>query len=292
MDQFRELYRDITSKNAIVDISAMDTESVDSMKSFLYRHAKTGDRLNVNVRVRDRTLAAQVSFVENQSCLGKLDSSLFLPFEAEKPSSVRVGKSTIAYENQSVLVDGRVVPFGTEFVLDGRRVVLAEGSVVLLVEDLDTREFPHTGVIDEVLSNDTSAVAFGTIVVSSTNQISSEDGEVVAYAFVRSAEDDQRVCVTKRTACLLADGMGEVSCNVRGEDGDLKIVAVYSTADLCLSSTNVGVEGLSFDSDNAAIMFGSSGEFRIRYSTDDDAVQIQFKDPVSGSYITKREFGR
>ena len=71
---------------------------------------------------------------------------------------------------------------------------------------------------------------------------------------------------------------------------DATTISAQDSADATASAT-FNYTGLQFDTDDAAIYFGSAQEFRIKFSTGTPSLlQIQSYDSGAGDYVTRQEF--
>lgn len=296
-------------KDSIIDVASMDAAGVTEMKKFLYEHGATGDLLRVNVSFDSRKFVADAVFLEDGANLLTLDTNVFLPFEGVPDAQdIMISSSKFEFVDDKVIVDGVEVGFGSPFIVGGRRVVLAKGSVVLLLEDSLVRVFPEEGVQGEIILND-GTLAVGDVMTTGICQLekksvedefnSSPDTSIVSYVFFHDASTDQRTCVSKRTHTvnfLQTEGFSLLDLGYL--DGAVEKVLDYGSSSVGIRSVSqsgsesvatIDVEGLSFSSNESAVIFG---EFRMKYDENSDTVLIQHLDDVSGEYVTKREFGR
>lgn len=304
-------------RESIIDIASMDEQGVAEMKKFLYEFAETGDILRVTVKLGyegEKNVVADTVFLENGAHLPTLDTNVFLPYEGGSRrvvyDDIIISSHTFQFIKNNVFVDGEEVVFGTPFMVGGRRVVLAKGSVVLLLEDTLVRVFPESGVQNEVIINN-GTVAVGDVTTtgvfqlgemkqpSAQNQSSNPNTSNVSYVFFLDKSTDQRVCVLKRTHMVdFMQTTAKSLLDLGYLHGTLEKVLTYGTQETGIRSVSPGgtesvatidVQGLAFSSNESAIVIG---EFRLKYDEGSDAVHIQHLDKVSGEYRTKREFGR
>ena len=306
-------------RDSIIDVASMDPAGVVEMKKFLYEHGKTGDllRINVSFEMADatKTFVADAVFLEDGASLPTLDTNVFLPFEGapdaeEGYQDITISSSKFQFVNDKVVVDGEEVEFGSPFIVGGRRVVLAKGSVVLLLEDSLVRVFPEEGVQNEIIVND-GTLAVGDVMTTGIFQLekkeesdsgSTPSTSLTSFVFFHDASTDQRTCVSKRTHVVDFSQTSASSLIDLGYfDGTLENVLDYGTSSVGIRSVStsgnesiatIDVDGLSFSSNESAVILGSLAEFRIRYDDNTDTIQIQHLNVDSGDYVTKREFGR
>lgn len=301
-------------KDSIIDVASMDAAGVTEMKKFLYEFGTTGDLLRVKVGFdsNPKKFVADAVFLEDGANLSTLDTNLFLPFEGVPDAEhIMISSSKFEFVDDKVIVDGVEVGFGSPFFVGGRRVVLAKGSVVLLLEDSLVRVFPEEGVQSEIIEND-GTLAVGDVMTTGIHQLekksvedqfnSSPDTSIVSYVFFHDASTDQRTCVSKRTHTVnFLQTEGSSLLDLGYLDGSLEKVLDYGSSSVGIRSVSqsgsesvatIDVDGLSFSSNESAVVLGSFSEFRMKYDENSDTVLIQHLDDVSGEYVTKREFGR
>ena len=295
-------------KDSIIDIAAMDTSGVNELKKFVYEHGSTGDLLRVNVSVNDNSFLADAVFVENNDSLETLENNIFLPFDFQRDDQdVTISGSTFKYHDDIITLDGSEIQFGTPFMVAGRRVVLAKGSVVIILEDTLVKDFPEDGVQEEIIAND-GTLALGDVTTVGISMIEkkedSGDTSVTSYVFLHDVTTDERTCVSKRTHTVDFFETGTTSKVDLGYVDSSSIKTIenvlnYSSSDVNIRSISntgeesiatINAEGLSFSSDDSAIIFTDG--WVLKYDEPTDTVQIKYYDTSSGIYVTKREFGR
>ncbi|CAM9711450.1 unnamed protein product [Sphacelaria rigidula] len=306
-------------KNSIIDVASMDPAGVSEMKKFLYQHAKTGDLLRVNVSFGEdhdssKKFVTEAVFLEDGADIPTLDTNVFLPFEGipdaklEANQTLTISSSKFEFVDDKVVVDEVEVGFGSPFMVGGRRVVLAKGSIVLLLEDSLVRVFPEEGVQSEIVVND-GTLAVGDIMTTGVFQLEEKsdnsDTSIAPYVFFHDASTDQRTCVSKKTHT--ADFMltaGSSLLDLAYLDGSLENVLSLDSSSVSIRSISglgeesvatIDFDGLSFSSNESAVILGSlslGSLFRMKYDETSDTIQIQHLDQSSGEYYTKREFGR
>jgi hypothetical protein len=315
-DSLQMLYNSM--KNSIIDVASMDASGIAEMKRFVYDHGKTGDVLRVNVSLDEgpepKKFLTEAVFIEEGCVLPTLDRNVFLPFERSDTDSgqVTISSSTFEFSSNRVKVDGTFVDFGSPFMVGGRRVVLARGSVVVLVEDTVVRIFPEEDVAEEIVEID-GTLAVGEVNATGLYQVekknvtpSSDDPEpktyIESYVFHHHPSTDQRTCVFKKTHSVdFLQSRGSTLLELGYLNGTLENVLDYESSYVGIRSVEEGgqesvatisIEGLSFNSNESSVSFGALAEFRLKYEETSDTLQIQHRDESSGEYVTKREFGR
>lgn len=299
-------------KDSIIDVAAMDSSGVKEMKKFVYDHGKTGDLLRVNVSINENTFLTEATFVEHGTELESLDTNIFLPFDGlvtneESCTEVTISSSTFRYKDDTITLNDEEITFGTPFMMAGRRVVLAKGSVVIILEDTLAKVFPEDGVQEEIINND-GTLALGDVTTVGISQLERKEDSgntsVISYVFLHDETTDERTCVSKRThtvdffdtATTSQIDLGYVDSSdiktienvVNYNSSDVNIRSISSTGEESIAT--IGVDGLSFSSDDSSIIF--PGGWVIKFDEPTDTIQIQYYDTLSSTYVTKREFGR
>ena len=307
--ELRSLYESM--KSSIIDIARMEDEGILSLKQFIYEYGKTGDILRMNVNVHDTMVVSDVVFVENGYETNEITENLLLPFEGKNEDQcVTIDGKKIQYEfsTNNVEIDGSPVTFGDSFFLGGRRVTLARGSIVLIVQDVLPKPFPLEGLQSEIVNNNGTMVLGGvttssTILIESKND--SGDTVVTNYILFRNTVTDQRTCAIeyiKSSDILQTTGTSIVNMGYvdNTETRSLEKVLQYRSDETNIRSVNqvgeesianINIEGISFSSDDSGLILGENAEFGIFYDSSTDKLQIKYYDTLSSQYVTKREFG-
>lgn len=298
-------------KSSIIDIARMDDEGVLSLKQFVYEYGKSGDILRMNVNIHDTMVVTDAIFVEDGYEASEITDNLLLPFEGKyEDQYVTIDGNKIQYHasTNNVEVDGTPVTFGDSFFLGGRRVTLARGSIVLVIEDSLPLPFPEEGLQSEIIKNNGTMV-LGDVTTSSTILIESKndsgDTIVTNYILFRDTVTDQRTCAIEYIKSVnLLQTIGTSTVNMGYVDNtdtrSLEKVLQYTSEETDIRSVNqsgeesiatVDVDGISFSSDNAGLILGDNSEFGIFYDSVTGTLQIKHYDTLSSQYVTKREFG-
>ena len=291
----------LSMKDSIIDVTKMDSNGISCLKQFVYDNGESGDLLKLNVSLHDENIVTNAVFVEDGFSSDEITSNILLPFEGkEEDQSVTIGGNYINYEHDKnkVYVDGIEKNIGDSFVLAGRNVSLAKGSVVIVLEDTLQKEFPYDGLQGEIVNN-SGAVTYGDI--STTTSILMESKEstgdtlVSSYVFFRDPVTDQRTCAVEyiksvnltQTSCTSSIGIGNTNNTVQ-------TVLEYSSEKVDISNpstvSTIDVEGISFDSNSAGVVLGDTTKFGIFYDEDNDLLQIKYFDDIAGEYVVKKEF--
>jgi len=298
-------------RGGVIDISSMDEYTSRGFKEFITENGESGDVLRVNVEISNRNLNTEARLVKSGDTIysSTNDKNIYLPFgfkEENQWVKIQSGDKleTLKYDRDSetLVVEGDKHGFGESFVLGGRRVVLAKGSVVIVLEDSLPLVFPEEGVQEEV-TLDAGTVAVGVTMATNFIQIrdmeASGDTSVSSHVLMFDPSTDERLVATEINKTVDESlSLGKCTWKTSGPtrtlvdtlDYDPSEVKIHSTVGTTLSSSHMDSTGLSFSSDDSSIFFGASSQVRMSYS--DDNVLIQFKNNETGEYVTKTQFER
>lgn len=167
--------------------------------------------------------------------------------------------------------------------------------------------FEGDGIQPDVALND-SVVAVGNVTAKSLTLVAektpSGETEAASFVYMHDPATSERICIsenvhtvnadeTQSTSILKLCGTNSVGDRVSqkcmqysGESVDIHSVSSVGEQ----RTSRLDFEGLSFDSDEAAVVLGPFSEFRIKYDDVTDTLQIQRLQ--SGVYTTKVEYGR
>ncbi len=302
-------------RGGVIDLSRMDETdpSTRGFKEFLAENGETGDVLRVNVEISDRGFSTEARLVKSgdtiQSTSG--DNNLYLPFgyrEGDQWVKIQAGSGgrseTLRFDGdtETLVVGSDAYGFGESFVVGGRRVVLARGSVVVILEDSLPLAFPEDGIQEEV-TLDSGTVAMGVTVASAFLQVREKeevgDTSVSSHVLMLDPATDERLVVTEIDKSVDDSlTLGRCTWRTAGPDKslvdtldyDASGVRIHSVSGTVLNSSRVDTTGLSFSSNDSSIFFGSSSQVRLAYS--DDKILVQFRDGDTGEYVTKTQFER
>ena len=298
-------------KGGVIDISSMDEDTSRGFKEFITENGESGDLLRVNVEISNRNLNTEARLVKSGDTIHSStnDKNIYLPFgfnEENQWVKIQSGDSleTLKYDRDSeaLLVGEDKHGFGESFVLGGRRVVLAKGSVVIVLEDTLPLVFPEEGVEEEV-TLDAGTVAVGVTMATDFIQVremeASGNTSVSSHVLMFDPSTDERLVATEINKTVDESlSLGKCTWKTSGPartlvdtlDYDPSEVKIHSSVGTTLSSSRMDSTGLSFSSDSSSIFFGASSQVRMSYS--DDNVLIQFRNNETGEYITKTQFER
>lgn len=171
----------------------------------------------------------------------------------------------------------------------------------------DLTVFQDEGLQTDVVVND-GVVAVGNVTTTGLTLIAeksaSGETEVESFVYLHDDTTSERVCISQNiqtvdneetacTSCLKLcttdSSGGPVLQSCLQYSGEFcEINSVSPSGDQNIST--IDFDGLSFDSDEAAVILGPFSEFRIKYDEGTDTLQIQHLD--EGVYRTKVEYGR
>jgi hypothetical protein len=302
--------------NHTLNLAGTGFQSLQKLKSYLQNVGHSGDILSVRVAIRGEVIDTDVELHKSGDTiiLANCEKSLFFPFYSSVGSTqvssatfVKTGGGTIAltYEHgtDEIFLDGVKKVYGETFLLDNLPVILSRGSIIFLFEDAVPTAFPYIGTQSEVLQKAGPSFAAGSITKSfmqlgldgvHRRQYISDMSGVVEVSNISASGD-------------LANDNVSYSWNVLHTRDDRKMVMqptlVCSSSEVGIQAVGVseeavqttfGVDGLSFNSDNASIFLGSNKQFRIGYLPADrvfqDRLVFEHLDLSTHEYVTKAEF--
>lgn len=298
-------------RGGVIDISKMGDSVSHGFKEFITENGESGDILRVNVEISNKDYNTEARLVKSGDTIesASSDKNIYLPFGFRKDDQwvkIQSGdrSETLTYDrdNQSLVVGNKKYGFGESFLLGGRRVVLAKGSVVIVLEDSLPLDFPEDGTQTEI-TLDAGTVTMGVTMATNFIQIreKEESGStsVSSHVLMFDTSTDERLIVTeisKETDESLTVGKctwrsaGTTKTLVDTLDYDPSGVNIHSISGTTLNSSSIDTTGLSFSSDDSSIFFGKSSQVKLSYI--DDKIVVQFMNRESGEYVTKAQFER
>lgn len=296
-------------KTGTIDLSGMGPVRSRLLKEFVVSNGTSGDLLKVDVRMNSTSFQTEARLVKNGDTVRSSDNdrNIYLPFGFSEEDQVVVFESgenreTLHYDvsTKTLKVDDSRYGFGDSFVLGGRRVALAEGSVVIIMEDSLPLVFPQDGVQQEI-TVESGTVVSGSMMAKSFIQVKQKESrgntEVNSYVFSYDPETDERLGVSQIERTV-DDAMTSSECTWKTVNTEKVLnntlkygpseVSIESASGSVISTSTVNNTGLSFSSDESSIFFGPSCQFKISY--DDGKVLVQHLDSSTGTYVTKTQF--
>lgn len=185
-------------------------------------------------------------------------------------------------------------------------------GLILVFDDSLPLTFPHsTSVAAKVVSSYGST--FAKDVVSNRLMLVADKaagvaGVVTSHAYARSSDgtvneiarnvytvDANSTKGAYSVGCLKKSGTTSTIENVMEADHESFVVSSTSAVDDSLScTTSINYEGVQFSTNTAAMYFGQSGQFRIRFGLGDgpngtNSLSVEAR-AADGSYVTKQQF--
>ena len=298
-------------KGGLIDISSMSDDVSREFKKFIVENGTSGDLLKVNVDLLDNNFNTEARLVKSGDIISasSSDKNIYLPFSfSDKPQEVimKTGDKleSMTYDNfdQSLVIDSNRYGFGESFVLGGRRVVLAKGSVVIVLEDSLPLSFPEEGVQSEI-TTDVGTVAFGSMMATSYIQIknkeSSGETSLSLHVYIYNPSTDERLHATQINKTI-DNSLTVGQCTWKAVDTTSSLsdtlkygpseVSIQSISGSQINTSTVDSTGLSFSSDDSSIFFGTSSQFKLSYVN--DKILVMYLDKNTGMYTVKTQFER
>ena len=317
------LYSSIRTADNIYDTTKFEKELHDVFLENFSSVVSPGDRILAKVEVNGISQnVLTVAATEDTDLEVDTQANVFLPFcSKHKDTDVddiqtvvlktTNDDATLVYDGHanSLAYGGDAYSIGDKFQLFNKTVTVADGSIVLLFSDTVAKSWPFdaTKALSVVgsagshyMKNNTCN--FQNLVGQKTDGTT---GSTYNSAWIHNTDDSSTVEVSR-----MVHELDEASAN-----GTLSLGVLYTDSSnqqfiepsLSLQATSCTIssqndaeqttsatfesKGLSFDTDDAAIYFGSSQRFRIRFSSGTPSVlQIQSFDDSTSSYITRQEF--
>ncbi len=246
----------------------------------------------------------------------KDETSLFLPFSENKTNmqsvTLKAGddESTLVYDapTNSVAFGGSMYAVGESFEMFGKSVTVGFGSIILIFSDVVQKTWPFlaaralsvvgtagSSFMKNMTANVTNVVAEKTTGASGTTYQSAwvHDTDLSTTEevsrIVHTVDEDSEFA-TMSLGVLHTDGMANKFIEPAIQMTSTQVVISSQNDSDATRSALFDSEGLSFDTDDAAMYFGSNKNFRIVFEDGTPALlKIQSSDGVGG-YVTRTEF--
>ena len=325
--QLHNLYQSVKLDDGTYDATQFDKKVHDVFLKFFNDVVQNGDTIYTSVVLKGATKNIETqAVVEGSTVDVHGDKNLFLPFTIDsqknqvvtlenkvvqdsKDENTYASKVQLTYspEQDSFILGDRVLKVGDRFELFGRAVTVADGSIVLVFEDTVQLVYPF----DTTTAANVTTSAGSQFVKNVTCNVSNIIGTRTTG---NSGSTYQSGWIYDSTADTISEATRIVhTIDENGEAGGLSIGVLHVDANSnafiepCIQCSSTGTTisaqdasdntasatinstGLSFDTDEACIYFGSSQEFRIIYNT--GVLSIQSFDSSSGQYISRADFG-
>lgn len=244
-------------------------------------------------------------------------NNLFMPFSKDSGKMMQVvtlvdseeANLTYSPETDMFSYAGEEYGIGDKFEMMGRMVTVADGSIVLVFADTvaKTWGFSSASALNTVGSAGSSfhKNVTANVVNLMSSKADGETAETYMSAWAHNTTDSTTEEMTRIISSVDADTENAtISFGVRHLDAsgntyiEPTIQSTYGSTTISAQdatdatrSATFNSTGLIFDTDDAAIYFGASQDFRLQYTEGTPSLlKIQAYDSVSGDYVTKQEF--
>ncbi|CAM9902254.1 unnamed protein product [Pylaiella littoralis] len=316
------LYKGIRRADGVYDTTRFEKNVHDVFLENFSQIVHSGDRILASVTVNGIPQDVETVAVRDGSSM-KVDTSqtnnFFLPFSADNKSSLQTvtllhGEKqdvTLAYDrNENEFgYGGDMYGVGDKFELFGKMVTVADGSIVLLFSDTVAKAWPFDSSKALSVVGAAGSHFMRNLTTNVLNMVGEkadgEKGTTYNSTWIHNTTDS-----TTQEVSRMVHEIDETSENATISIGvlhtdantnqfieptlamryDATVISAQDSSDATASATFEST-GLSFDTDQAAIYFGASKNFRIKFSDGVPSVlQIQSYDSGSLDYVTRQEF--
>lgn len=313
----QNLYESTRREDGVHDTTKFNKATHDAFLERFSEVVKPGDKILAPVSLRGSKRDILTTAVTDGTTLEIVDdSSLFLPFSRVHDNvqavTLRRGaeESTVVYDAScnSVCYHGLTYGIGDNMNIFGKTVTVGDGSIVLVFSDVVARVFPFAAAQALSVVGTLGSQFMKNQVSHTTNLIASKTtgaaGDTSASCWVH---DTDLATTNEITRCIHSvdedSTFATMSLGVLHTDASANKF-IEPTLQLSSTSTTISAQdgndttrsalfesaGLSFDSDDSAVYFGSSKQFRIKFSDGSPSfLQVQSSDGAGG-YVTKTEF--
>ncbi|AAR26931.1 FirrV-1-B56 [Feldmannia irregularis virus a] len=317
------LYASIRRPDGVYDTTSFEKELHDVFLQHFSTIVSPGDRIFAKVEVNgvsQNVMAIAATEGVELEIDAAPDTNVFLPFfpgdNSEAVQTVTLKNKnhesleTLVYDahTDKLAYGGDAYSVGDKFQMFNKTVTVADGSIVLLFSDTVAKTWPFDASKALAVVGSAGSHFMKNITCNVQNLVgqktTGESGSTYSSAWVTNADDSNTLEVsrmvhelddTSTTGTLSLGVLYTDSSNQQFIEPALALQATSTTisaqndAEQTTSATFES-KGLSFDTDDAAIYFGSSQRFRIKFSDGTpSALQIQSFDDTTSSYITRQE---
>lgn len=319
----QNLYEGIRRPDGVYDTTRFEKNVHDVFLENFSQIVNSGDTILASVTVNGVPQHVETVAVRDGSSV-KVGTSetqnYFLPFSSDNKSKLQTvtlqhdtQDATLAYDrNENEFgYGGDMYGVGDKFELFGKMVTVADGSIVLLFSDTVAKVWPFDSSKALSVVGAAGSHFMRNLTTNVLNmvgeKVDGEKGSTYNSTWVHNTTDSTTQEVSRMVHEL--DETSEnatISIGVLHTDAssnqfieptlamryDATVISAQDAADSTASATFEST-GLSFDTDQASIYFGSSKNFRIKFSDGDggpSVLQIQSYDSGSGDYVTRQEF--
>ncbi len=272
------------------------------MKKKLHSLGQSGDELNISTTINGRVVHARAQLAKKQDYIqfSEKAKNIYLPFIAdEADQTVTIdngnGACNIEYHNDDcIFIDGTKHKIGDLVYIGNKRAYLSKGSLILMFEDSTPHIFNNPGLENDIIESDKyitgNTIASTKMTVVSAGSVSTNLTYSSSLQELSSMNYDSGVELGLAKVTWTS---GNDSQKVIDLDSKNVNVSAYTSNDVRLT-THFDASGISFDSDDACIYFGSDKQFRLKYfsGTSDKKARLSFQYNTQGVYVTKTEFSK
>ena len=311
------LYLSTRRQDGVYDTTRFDKATHDVFVSNFSEIVRAGDKILAPVSLRGAKRDILTKAVTDGTTMEIVDdSSLFLPFSEKKDTMQTVTlrrdseETTMAYDPHcnSVCYRGASYGVGETMEVLGKMVTVGDGSIVLVFSDVVAKIFPFSAAValsvvgtrgSSFMKNQVSNTA--SLIASKTT---GAKGDTSASCWVHDTDLSTTAEITRMVHTVDEDSnFATLSMGVLHTDASSNKF-IEPTIQLSSTSTTISAQdsadttrsalfestGLSFDSNDSAVYFGASKQFRIKFSDGSPSfLQVQSSDGAGG-YVTKTEF--
>jgi len=317
----RALHQKLRKKNrsgqSVFDLT-VDSESLAIVKQTIRDMCNTGDRVRMRFRAQDRILDAELHYIRNGEKFRLQEGShnALLAFEQSRGSAQKVrlqshdkrSESSIGYDESSnrIIVGQNSYGIGDTFFMHGRRVTVAQGSIVLMFANVVPDSFPYASSVTSLGSM--GGISTGTAILKSlyrvADRVTSDQTSASSSSYVKDSGETLEFSRVSHLANETLD-YGTFKISVLSTLSDASQILTDSVTCTPLGTTlvqntiqssedvtnviSVTSDGISASSESFAIYFGDERQFRIKY-TDSDVSLLNIQYLKDGSYVTRAEF--
>eukprot|EP00752_Nemacystus_decipiens_P015859 g14167.t1 len=310
-------WRTTNARDGVYDTTRFDKATHDVFVNHFSEIVSAGDKILAPVSLRGARKDILTTAVTDGTTMDIVDdSSLFLPFSNKKDSMQTVTlrreseETTMAYDAScnSVCYRGASYAVGETMEVFGKMVTVGDGSIVLVFSDVVARVFPFSAAVALSVVGTRGSSFMKNQVANTSSLIASKTtgakGNTSASCWVHDTDLSTTSEITRMVHTVDEDSnFATLSIGVLHTDATSNKF-IEPTVQLSSTSTTISAQdsndatrsalfestGLSFDSDDSAVYFGASKQFRIKFSDGTPSfLQVQSSDGAGG-YVTKTEF--
>lgn len=315
---FQNLYESIRTGDGVYDTTMFEKELHDVfLENFSYI-VNNGDKILANVRVNGVQQKVETIAVRDGSTMNvEPNSNVFLPFSVDSHSKFQTvtlssenERATLAYEPQDNTFGyaGDMYSVGDKFEMFGKMVTVGDGSIVLIFSDTVQKTWPFLDTKAGLVVGEAGSSFVKNITANVSNLVcektTGNTGSTYSSAWVHDTtavttdEITRFVHTIDETTENATLSMGvlhtDIALNkfiepVYQATFDSTTISAQDASDATASATFTS-SGLQFDTNDAAIYFGSSQEFRIVFDSVNSLLLIQAYDGTLLDYVNKAEY--